>query len=76
MKGLLTLAGIIGVTSCRITPAPPPVPVQGNEEDVSAFSGEWSGRYRRVARRPADPLRDTQTRQAGGGTAGRSTAAG
>jgi hypothetical protein len=45
MKGSLFLAGIIAVISCRVTPPPPPVPVQGTHDDVMALSGEWSGRY-------------------------------
>ena len=45
MKSSLVLAGIIAVTSCRMTPPPPPVPVQGTDEDVANFSGEWTGRY-------------------------------
>jgi hypothetical protein len=45
MKGLLILAGIIGGTSCRMIPPPPPVPVQGTHDDVMVLSGEWSGRY-------------------------------
>ena len=38
-------AGIILTGACRVTPAPPPVPVQGSDEEISAFSGEWVGRY-------------------------------
>jgi hypothetical protein len=33
------------LTACRVTPSPPPIPVQGNEDDISAFSGDWTGRY-------------------------------
>jgi hypothetical protein len=45
MKGSLLLASIIAVAACRMTPAPPPVPVQGAAEAVSAFSGDWVGTY-------------------------------
>lgn len=45
MKRSLFLVGIIAIVSCRMTPSPPAVPVQGTAEDVAAFSGEWSGRY-------------------------------
>jgi len=45
MKGSLFLAGIMAVTSCRIIPPPPPVPVQGAHDDVMVLWGEWSGRY-------------------------------
>jgi hypothetical protein len=38
-------AGIILAGACRMTPAPPAVPVQGAQEEISAFSGEWVGRY-------------------------------
>jgi hypothetical protein len=38
-------AGIILAGACRMTPAAPPVPVQGGDEEISAFSGEWVGRY-------------------------------
>jgi hypothetical protein len=37
--------GIILAGACRMTPAAPPVPVQGGDEEISAFSGEWVGRY-------------------------------
>jgi len=45
MRRWLLLTGIIAVTSCRMTPPPPPVPVQGTHDDVMVLSGEWSGRY-------------------------------
>ena len=31
--------------ACRMTPSPPPVPVEGDDEEISAFSGDWVGRY-------------------------------
>lgn len=47
MKHTLLLIGVLAaLTSCRLTPTPPPVPVQGTDDDVSAFAGEWSGSYR------------------------------
>jgi hypothetical protein len=36
---------LILVGACGLAPSPPPVPVQGQDEEISAFSGEWSGRY-------------------------------
>jgi len=45
MKGSYLLVGIMAVTSCRMTPSPAPVPVQGTEQDVASLAGEWSGRY-------------------------------
>lgn len=45
MKGSCILVGIVTVTSCRMTPSPPPVPVQGTEQDVASIAGEWSGQY-------------------------------
>jgi hypothetical protein len=45
MKGWLLLAAMVAVTGCRMAPSPQPIPVQGTDEDVSAFSGEWTGRY-------------------------------
>ena len=45
MRGTLLLAGIVAAASCRLTPSPQPVPVQGAHEDVSEFSGDWTGRY-------------------------------
>lgn len=45
MRRMLLLSGVVAIASCRITPAPPPVPIEGNEEEVTAFAGEWSGRY-------------------------------
>lgn len=44
-RGLVLVAGLIGAGACRVEPSPPPVPVEGAEEDVSAFTGEWAGRY-------------------------------
>ena len=45
LKRTSLFAGIIAVAACRITPPPPAVPVQGANSEVSAFSGEWVGRY-------------------------------
>jgi hypothetical protein len=45
VRGTLLLAGLIAAASCRLTPSPQPVPVQGAHEDVSEFSGDWTGRY-------------------------------
>jgi hypothetical protein len=45
MKGLLFLAGILVVSSCRMIPPAPPVPVQGTVDDLRVLSGEWTGRY-------------------------------
>ncbi|HJR17722.1 MAG TPA: hypothetical protein VJ808_12770 [Gemmatimonadales bacterium] len=49
IRNLFLLAGVLGAGACRMAPASAPVPVQGAEEDVSAFSGEWGGRYRSKA---------------------------
>jgi hypothetical protein len=38
-------AGIILTGACRMTPAAPAVPVQGAQEEISAFSGDWVGCY-------------------------------
>jgi hypothetical protein len=45
MKDSYLLVGIIAVMSCRMTPSPLPVPVQGSHRDVSTLSGDWSGSY-------------------------------
>ena len=45
LKPLGLFAGIIVAGACRMTPAPPAVPVQGGDEEISAFSGDWVGRY-------------------------------
>jgi hypothetical protein len=45
LKRLDLFVGIILAGACRMTPAPPAVPVQGGDEEISAFSGEWVGRY-------------------------------
>jgi hypothetical protein len=39
------LAAIMVATSCRLTPAAAPVPVEGNRDELAAVSGDWSGRY-------------------------------
>ena len=38
-------AAIVLAGACRMAPAPPAVPVQGGDAEISAFSGEWVGRY-------------------------------
>ena len=45
MRHSLIVAGIVALTSCRMTPPGSPVPVQGAHADVMALSGNWSGRY-------------------------------
>ena len=45
LKRTSLFAGIIAATACYITPPPPAVPVQGEESEISAFTGEWVGRY-------------------------------
>ena len=45
LKRTSLFAGIIAASACRMTPPPPAVPVQGADSEVSAFSGEWVGRY-------------------------------
>ena len=45
LRPLELFAGIVLAGACRIAPAPPAVPVQGGFEQISAFSGEWAGRY-------------------------------
>jgi hypothetical protein len=41
----LALAGVMAIASCRLAPPPAPVPVQGSQEELTAISGEWAGRY-------------------------------
>jgi len=45
MKQMALLVPLIFVGACHMSPSPPPVPVQGQHEEISAFSGEWIGRY-------------------------------
>jgi hypothetical protein len=45
LKRTSLFAGVIAASACRMTPPPPAVPVQGADSEVSAFSGEWVGRY-------------------------------
>lgn len=44
LKRLELFAGSIRQTHA-VLPAPPAVPVQGGQVEISAFSGEWEGRY-------------------------------
>jgi hypothetical protein len=48
-RGFFLLAGLIGAGACRVAPSPAPVPVEGPDEDISAFTGEWAGRYQSKA---------------------------
>ena len=64
VRGLLLLAGIIGAGACRMAPSAPPVPVQGADEDISAFTGEWVGRYRSKATGRHGVIRFTLAEQA------------
>jgi hypothetical protein len=41
----LPIACLFTLASCRLTPTPAPVPVQGTHEEISAIAGEWSGQY-------------------------------
>ncbi|HEX7336913.1 MAG TPA: hypothetical protein VF252_06870 [Gemmatimonadales bacterium] len=46
MRHSLLLLGVTAaLTACRMTPAPPPVPVRGSDAAVSSLAGVWSGRY-------------------------------
>ena len=45
LKRTSLFAGIIATTACQIVPPPPAVPVQGEQSEISAFAGEWAGRY-------------------------------
>jgi hypothetical protein len=44
MKGALLLASLTAALAC-IKPSPPPVPVEGPQEEVSLIAGKWAGRY-------------------------------
>ena len=44
-KHIVLLVPLIFAGACHMSPSPPPVPVQGQHEEISAFSGEWTGRY-------------------------------
>jgi hypothetical protein len=45
MKNALLLVSLTAAMACRIDPSPPPVPVEGGQEEVSLIAGEWAGRY-------------------------------
>lgn len=45
MKASWPWAALIAATACRMEPSPPPVPVEGTDEAVAAFAGEWAGDY-------------------------------
>jgi hypothetical protein len=45
MKRWLSLGCIIVVSSCRMIPPAPPVPVQGIDADIRLLAGQWTGRY-------------------------------
>jgi len=45
IRGLFLLVSMLGAGACRMAPSPPPVPVEGADEEISAFTGEWAGRY-------------------------------
>ena len=36
---------VISTASCWIGPSGGPVPIKGTQEEISALSGEWTGRY-------------------------------
>lgn len=63
-RGLVLVAGLLGASACRVGPSPPPVPVEGAEEDVSAFTGEWAGRYQSRATGRHGVIRFTLPEQA------------
>lgn len=44
-SGLRVLIAIAAVASCQPMHTAAPVPVQGSPDQLSAISGEWSGRY-------------------------------
>ena len=39
----LPIACLFIVASCRMTPAPAPVPLEGTPEELSALAGKWTG---------------------------------
>ncbi len=41
----LPIACLFIVASCRMTPSPAAVPVEGTQEELSALAGEWTGQY-------------------------------
>ena len=41
----LGIAGALGAISCRMQPSGAPVPVEGDQEQLAAISGEWAGTY-------------------------------
>lgn len=45
LKRIGLYATIVTAGACRMAPSPPAVPVQGADEAISAFAGEWVGRY-------------------------------
>jgi hypothetical protein len=43
--GYLRVLGLLLTAACGMSPAPPPVPVEGASADLAALAGKWSGRY-------------------------------
>jgi hypothetical protein len=41
----LPVACLFTLASCRMTPSPAPVPLEGRQEELSALAGEWTGQY-------------------------------
>src|SRR5688572_5423334 len=41
----LPIACLFTVASCRMTPSPAPVPLEGTQQELSALAGEWTGQY-------------------------------
>lgn len=64
IRGLFFLVGMLGAGACRIAPSPPPVPVEGAEEEISSFTGEWAGRYSSKATGRHGTIRFTLPEQA------------
>ena len=44
-RALQLLAALVAVTSCRVLPPAPAIPIEGSAADVSAFAGEWAGDF-------------------------------
>jgi hypothetical protein len=43
--GHLRAVVVLLTAACGMSPAPPPVPVEGAPADLATLAGEWSGRY-------------------------------
>jgi hypothetical protein len=43
--GQMRALAVLLTAACGMSPAPPPVPVEGAPADLATLAGEWSGRY-------------------------------